>query len=60
MRNIDYWDSKEQAKKLGVLYMHKNIRTRIINKIHNLMNNKKVVKKLGTKIKGFKTGIYRV
>ena len=43
MRNIDYWARARNKKKLGVLYT-KNMRTRTINEIHNLRNNKKPVK----------------
>ena len=43
MRNIDYWARSRNKKKLGVLYT-KNMRTRTINEIHNLRNNKKPVK----------------
>ena len=32
------------------LEFSKNIRTRTINEIHNIRNNKKIVKKLGAKI----------
>ena len=60
MRNIDYLRQQGTSKKTRSFIHAQEHKNRIINKIHNLRNNKKVVKKLGTKIKGFKTGIYRV
>ena len=48
--------SQEQAKKQEFYTCTKNIRTRTINKVHNLRNNKKIVKKLGTKIKDVRQG----
>ena len=51
MRNIDYWDSKEQAKKTRSFIHAQEHKNRIINKIHNLRNYKMIIKKLGTKMK---------
>ena len=46
------------------LEFSKNIRTRTINEIHNIRNNKKIVKKLGAKIndlgQGFRVQVHSV
>ena len=58
MRNIDYWAIYRNKQKNQKFYTcTKNKRTRTINEIHKLRNNRKIAKKLETNINDLRQGL---